>query len=147
VAYTYLDATYTDAYTTCTAAPCTAASPANKSTVAAGNRLPGIPENNFYTAIRWGGDVGLYASINFQYLSDIAVNDLNTIAAPSYELVGADAGYGIELSSLRLDAFVRVNNALDKDYVGSIIVNDGNGRFFEPGSAIGVLAGVSVRWK
>jgi iron complex outermembrane receptor protein len=147
VAYTYLDATYTDAYTTCTAAPCTAASPNNKATVAAGNRLPGIPKNNFYTALRWGADVGLYASINFQSLSDIAVNDLNTIAAPAYEIVGADAGYGIELNSLRLDAFVRVNNALDEAYVGSIIVNDGNGRFFEPGSAVGVLAGVSVRWK
>jgi iron complex outermembrane receptor protein len=147
LAYTYLDATYTDAYTTCTAAPCTVAGAANKAIVAAGNRLPGIPKNNIYSAIRWGSDLGLYASINFQYLSDVAVNDLNTIAAPSYELVGANGGYRVEVGSVHLDGFVRVNNALDKDYVGSIIVNDGNSRYFEPGSGLAVLVGINASWK
>ena len=147
LAFTYLDATYRDAYTTCTAAPCTAASAANKAIVAAGNRLPGTPRNNLYTAIRWGRDLGWYAALNFQYSSDIAVNDLNTVSAPSYGLVGADGGYRVDFSSVRVDTFVRVNNALDKRYVGSIIVNDGNSRFFEPGSGASVLAGVNVTWK
>jgi iron complex outermembrane receptor protein len=147
VAYTYLDATYVDTYTTCIAAPCTAASPVNKGPVSAGNRLPGIPENTFYTAIRWGSDLGFYAAINFQYLSDIEANDRNTVAAPAYELVGANGGYRVEVGSVRLDGFVRVNNALDKDYVGSIIVNDGNSRFFETGSGLAVLVGINASWK
>jgi len=144
VAYTYLEATYTDTYTTCVATPCT---PANKVPVAAGNSLPGIPENSFYAALRWGGDEGLYASANFQSLSDIYVNDLNNRQAPAYEVVGADVGYRLELASFRIDSFVRVNNVLDEDYVGSIIVNDGNSRFFEPGSGTAVLAGITVKWQ
>jgi hypothetical protein len=31
--------------------------------------------------------------------------------------------------------------------VGSIIVNDGNSRFFEPGPPVAVLGGISVSWK
>jgi iron complex outermembrane receptor protein len=100
-----------------------------------------------YAALHWGGAAGFYAGINFQYLSDIAVNDRNTTMAPSYELVGVDAGYRIDLSSLRIDAFVRANNVLDENYVGSIIVNDGNSRFFEPGSPAAVLVGINVKWQ
>ena len=148
VAYTYLEATYSDAYETCTAIPCNAANPQNKATVAAGNRLPGIPENNVYTAIRWNSDFGLYASVNFQHLSDIMVNDLNNrTPAPAYEVFGLDVGYRLELAALLIDSFVRVNNATDEDYVGSIIVNDGNNRFYEPGTGAAVLGGITVRWR
>jgi hypothetical protein len=31
--------------------------------------------------------------------------------------------------------------------VGSIIVNDGNSRFFEPGSPAAVLVGINVKWQ
>jgi iron complex outermembrane recepter protein len=62
-------------------------------------------------------------------------------------LIGLDAGYRIELAAFRIDAFVRVNNVFDEGYVGSIIVNDGNSRFFEPGSGRAVLAGINVKWQ
>ncbi|RBC19577.1 hypothetical protein BRN37_20680, partial [Xanthomonas oryzae pv. oryzae] len=32
-----------------------------------------------------------------------------------------------------LRTFARVDNVLDRQYVGSVIVNDGNGRYYEPG--------------
>jgi iron complex outermembrane receptor protein len=143
LAYTYLDATYTDAYLTCIATPCAAPTVP----VAAGNRLPGIPENNLYASVRFGGDVGFHASLNAQYVGDVAVNDTNTVLAPSYTIAGVEAGYGMEFNQWRLSAFVRVNNAFDEDYVGSIIVNDGNQRFFEPGPPLAVLAGVNIAWK
>jgi iron complex outermembrane receptor protein len=42
---------------------------------------------------------------------------------------------------------VRINNAFNRRYVGSVIVGDGNGRFFEPGPGFNMLAGVSVTMK
>jgi len=144
LAYTYLDATYSDAYRTCTATPCTVPTTVP---VAAGNRLPGIPNNNIYAAIRFGHDQGWYVSLNAQYLSDVATNDVNTVMAPSYELFGASGGYSMELGRCNLSAFVRVNNILDKDYVGSIIVNDGNGRFFEPAPPRAFWGGINITWK
>jgi iron complex outermembrane receptor protein len=72
------------------------------------------------------------------------VYDLNTIAAPAYALFGADVGYGLDLKYSRLNGFLRVNNLLNRHYVGSVIVDDGNSRYFEPGAGFAVLAGVSV---
>jgi len=44
-----------------------------------------------------------------------------------------------------LEVLARVDNLLDRPYVGSVIVNDGNSRFFEPGSPRSGL--LSVRWQ
>ena len=68
LAYTYVDALYSDAYLTCVAAPC--ATPTVL--VASGNRLPGVPKNNVYASVRWGGDLGWRASANAQYVSGVA---------------------------------------------------------------------------
>ena len=51
---TYVDATYSDAYLTCVAAPCVRPTVP----VPAGNRLPGVPRNNAFAALRCGSDLG-----------------------------------------------------------------------------------------
>ncbi|MEJ0036139.1 MAG: TonB-dependent receptor [Gammaproteobacteria bacterium] len=162
IAYTYVEALYSDGYLTCTAAPCRLptsvqqqqailvgqqALPANTAIVAGGNRLPGVPKSNLFASLRWGGELGWQASATGQYITNVAVNDVNTVLAPSYAVFGLSGGYGMELPSGRLNTFVRVNNLFDRDYVGSVIVNDGNGRFFEPGPGTNWLAGFSVTFK
>ena len=97
--------------------------------------------------LRWGEDLGLHASVNAQYVSDVATNDVNSVFAPAYTIFGADTGYGVELQHYRVNGFVRINNLLNRHYVGSVIVDDSNGRYFEPGSGFDVLAGVSVVFK
>ena len=41
-------------------------------------------------------------------------------------------------------AQVRVDNVLDRDYAGTVIVNEGNGRFLEPGAPR--TLSLSLRW-
>ncbi len=143
LAYTYVDAIYNDAYLTCVAAPCA------KPTVlvTSGSRLPGVPKNNLYGIVRWGGDVGWHASANAQFVSAVAVNDVNSVFTPAYTIFGADGGYAFELRDWRVSTFVRINNMLDRRYVGSVIVDDGNSRYFEPGAGFSVLGGVTVTVK
>jgi iron complex outermembrane receptor protein len=143
LAYTYVDAHYSDAYLTCVAAPC--ATPTVL--VAAGNRLPGVPKNNVYAQLRWGADPGWHASANAQYVSNVAVNDVNSVYAPAYAVAGLDGGYGVELHQFKVNAFLRLNNLLNRRYVGSVIVDDGNSRYFEPGPGFNVLGGFSVTMK
>ena len=152
LAYTYVDAHYSDAYLTCIAAPCPKptvppVAGGNRVLVAAGNRLPGVPKNNLYGQIRWGEDLGWHASANAQYVSSVAVNDINSVYAPAYALAGLDGGYGVEVKQFKLNAFLRLNNLLNRRYVGSVIVNDGNGRYYEPGPGFNVLGGFSVTMK
>jgi iron complex outermembrane receptor protein len=143
LAYTYVDAHYSDAYRTCVAAPC--ATPTVL--VRAGNRLPGVPKHNVYAQLRWGEEAGWHASASAQYVSNVAVNDVNSVFAPAYALAGLDGGYGVELRQFKFNAFLRLNNLLNRRYVGSVIVDDGNSRYFEPGPGFNVLGGFSVTMK
>jgi iron complex outermembrane recepter protein len=143
LAYTYIEANYIDAYLTCVAAPC----PRPTALVTAGNRLPGVPKNYAFATLRWGEDLGLHASVNAQYVSDVPTNDLNSVAAPSYTIFGADTGYGVELQHYRVNGFFRINNLFNRHYVGSVIVDDSNSRYFEPGPGFALLGGVTVVFK
>ncbi len=143
LAYTYVDAHYSDAYRTCVAAPCAAPSVL----VAAGKRLPGVPKHNLSAQLRWGEDRGWHASVSGQYVSSVAVNDVNSVLAPAYAVAGLDGGYGIEMNRFRVNTFVRIHNLLNRRYVGSVIVDDGNSRYFEPGPGFSVIGGFSVTMK
>lgn len=141
-AWTWLDASVREAYLACTGAPCTVPStPVDK-----GNKIPGIPESALFAAVQWGGATGWHAGIEGRYLAAVPVNDVNSESAPSYGLLGLDAGYVFAESWGRLRTFVRVDNLLDEEYIGSVIVNDGNGRFYEPGPERSVLAGLRMDW-
>ncbi|RBC69922.1 TonB-dependent receptor, partial [Xanthomonas oryzae pv. oryzae] len=61
------------------------------------------------------------------------VNDLATERAPGDALVNLEASRRWTTTLGALRTFARVDNVLDRQYVGSVIVNDGNGRYYEPG--------------
>ncbi|MBV8852079.1 MAG: TonB-dependent receptor [Sinobacteraceae bacterium] len=143
LAYTYVNAFYSDAYHTCVAAPCRAPS----LLVSAGNRLPGVPKSNLFGLVHWGAELGPHASVSAQYVGAIAVNDANTVFTPSYALAGIDGGYSFDLRAIRLNVFLRLNDLMNRRYVGSVIVDDGNTRYFEPGPGFNLLGGVSALWK
>jgi iron complex outermembrane recepter protein len=140
IAYTYVDAIYVDGYLTCAGTPCAIPN----QPVSSGNRLPGVPHDDAYAGIAWGQPLGWRASLTGQYVSAIAVNDANTEFAAAYPLFDASGGYAAELGSTRLSVFLRLNNLLDRRYAGSIIVDDGNGRYFEPAPGFNVFAGFTA---
>jgi iron complex outermembrane receptor protein len=115
--------------------------------VAAGNRLPGVPKHNVYAQLHWGEELGWHATASAQYITDVAVDDVNDVYAPAYTVAGLDGGFGVELNRVKVNAFLRINNLLNRRYVGSVIVDDGNGRYFEPGPGFNVLGGFSVTMK
>jgi iron complex outermembrane receptor protein len=141
LAYTYLQATYPDAFHTCAAAPC----PTPIVPVAAGNRLPGVPKSDLYATLHWGQESGWHAGAIGQYVTTVAANERNTVFAPAYPVFSVLGGYRAQLRSVRLESFLRINNVLDRHYVGSVIVDDVNQRYFEPGPGFSLLAGVSAR--
>jgi iron complex outermembrane receptor protein len=141
-AYTWLDATFRSPFLTCAGTPCTTPN----TPVAAGARIPGIPKNDLHAALRWGQDQGWRASLQGDYVGAVTVNDLGTDAAPSYFVAAADIGYGFEVSSGHLRTFARIDNLFDRAYAGSVIVNDANGRYFEPAPDRTFMLGVQWQW-
>ena len=128
LAITTLSAKYDDAFKTCTSAPCTAPS----TVVPAGNKLPGVPASSIYIESKWTHATGFSAAIDARRQSKIYVNDLNTDAALAYTLFSARAGYTFNAGSARIAAGIRADNLTNKRYAATVIVNEGNGRYFEP---------------
>ncbi|HEY9107964.1 MAG TPA: TonB-dependent receptor, partial [Roseateles sp.] len=80
-------------------------------------------------------------------LGKVWVNDLNSDAAPGYATLAAHAGYQLKLGAWELGALLRVDNLADRRHAGSVIVNDGNGRFFEPAPGRTWLASANASYR
>jgi iron complex outermembrane receptor protein len=139
-ALTLLDARYSEDFATCTATPCAAPN----QTVRAGNRLPGTARQSLFAALAWAPPEGWRAALEARLLSRVYVNDLNSDAAASYAIAGASAGYLLRSARWRVNVFMRGDNLFGRKYAGSVIVNEGNGRFFEPAPGRTWLAGLSA---
>ena len=68
------------------------------------------------------------------------------MTSPGYLLLNAEAGRNWSIGNSQLRVFARLENLLDKTYVGSVIVNEGNGRFFESGPDFTATIGAQWRW-
>lgn len=132
--YTYLDATFD------------ADIPALGSIaqIPSGNAIPGIAKNQAYASLAWQPSHGLYGGVDVQYMDKVYVNDTNSDAAPSYSVTSANVGYAWVMGDWKVNSFARVDNLFDKNYAGSVIVNDGNRRYFEPADGRNWSAGLRV---
>jgi iron complex outermembrane receptor protein len=143
-AYTRVDATFESPFLTCPAAAnCTTPT----TLVPAGSRIPGVPKSSFYAGLAFGRDIGWNASVQANASSNLAVNDQNTQYAPGFAVLGASVGYGFDLADAAVSTFLRLDNIFDRNYAGSVIVNESNGRYFEPAPGRTVFAGIKVNWK
>ena len=126
LAQTWLDARYRDPFDTCSGTPCT-----RPATIPAGNRIPGTAQSMTAAEIAWLPVRGWRAGAEFRQSSKVYVNDANSDAAASFTTWALHAGYVFDLKGWALAATARIDNLLDRRYAGSVIVNEGNGRYFE----------------
>jgi iron complex outermembrane receptor protein len=114
--------------------------------VPAGARLPGVPSKQAYGELAWKprSMPGLDTALEAQYVDKLYVDEENSDAAPAYAVINARVGYTWTLPRAQWSAFVRVNNVFDRNYAGSVIVDDGNGRFFEPAPGRNWFIGTSI---
>ena len=143
LAITALDATYRDAFGTCTVTPC--ATP--NLVIPAGNRIPGVARTAFFAALNWAPPMGLRAGVELRALSRVYVNDANSDAAAGHAVLGANIGYALTAGPWELSGFVRGDNLFARTYAGSVIVNEGNSRFFEPAPGRTWLASATATLK
>jgi iron complex outermembrane receptor protein len=136
VALTWLNARFAEAF----------ASGTPPQLVPSGNRLPGVPPAQAYGELTWvpGGYGGFNTAVEVQYVGKVYVNDRNTDAAPAYTVTNFRVGLAQATGRATLTEYVRLNNAFDQRYAGSVIVGDANGRFFEPAPGRNWFVGASV---
>jgi iron complex outermembrane recepter protein len=137
--YTYIRAVVEEPYFTCVTTPCNplanpaAPPPASYQLVPAGSFLPALARNALYAGVTWShAPLGFSATLDTVGRSRIYVNDRNTDAAGGYWVLNLHAGFEQDWTHWRFSEFARLDNLANRAYVGTVIVNETNSRFFEP---------------
>ena len=139
-AYSHLDARYRDAFVTCRAPPCQVPD----TLVAAGNRIPATAPDALWAELRWTPASGIDFFAQADAVGRVYADDANTGRAPGHAMLGVGIERHWTLGDVVLDGFARIDNLLDRRAIGSVIVNEGNGRYFEPAPGRGWSLGVSL---
>jgi iron complex outermembrane receptor protein len=135
VAWSWIDAHYRDAFTS--------GSPAV--IIPAGNRLPGVAGSTLYAELIWRHAAsGFHAGVEARRVGRVAVDDSNSEFADSYAVASVRLGLQQRGRQWQFNEFVRVDNVTDRHYAGSVIVADGNRRFYEPAPGRNYLLGVEA---
>lgn len=113
-----------------------------------GGRLPGVPRNQWFAELAWEHRPwGLQAALEWRRTGRIAVDDGNSDFAPAAATANLRLSLGQAVGRWTLREFARLDNLTDKAYAGSVIVNEGNGRFFEPAPGRSWLVGISGSYR
>lgn len=132
-AYTFLSARYRDSIS---------ASP-----ILADNFIPGIPRRSAYVEGSWRhAPSGFMTALELRNVGKVWVNDANSDAAGAYTVVNLRFGFEQTAGGWKLKEFLRVDNLGDRQYAGSVIVNESNQRFFEPAPGRNNLVGISAQF-
>jgi iron complex outermembrane receptor protein len=119
-------------------------------TVPAGNRLPGTPQRNAFAELVWTplrAWSGFNAALELVHTGALYVDDANSDAASASTLLNLRAALAQQAGGWRFSELLRVDNATDRRYAGSVIVNEANKRFFEPALPRRWLLAVTAKYE
>ncbi|MNR90284.1 ferrichrome outer membrane transporter [compost metagenome] len=114
-----------------------------------GNDLPGLPKHVYSAEVQYQHPSGFYAGFNARYASKTWIDYANTLAAPSYTILGAKVGY--EKPGGKWSVFLDLKNLTDKAYATAVNPNynlrgvDNTGALYA-GDGFGAFAGASYRF-
>jgi iron complex outermembrane recepter protein len=134
-------ATYGDDFAICQGAPCTEPT----LIVPAGNRLPGVPAQTVFIRADYRTH-GLDFTAEWRAQSRLPVDDRNTDFAAGAGTANLALQRAFSAAAGNFRAFFRIDNVFDARYIGSVIVNEGNGRFFEPAPGRTWTVGLDARY-
>ncbi len=106
-------------------------------------QLPGIAKLNHYAQLNWSPFANelLKFGLSAVHRAQVAASDNNQVKAPAYDTLDFAASGKIDLG-VQADWWIKLANLTDENYVGSVIVNQTNGRSFESASGRNLVAGV-----
>lgn len=116
--------------------------------IASGRRIPGVAGRSLYTELMWQrADKTWELAVEGRAVGTMAGNDVNTAWAAGYGWLNARWLTRQQIGPWLVTGFLRIDNLLNRSYVGSLIVNQANGQFYEPAPGRQWLLGVKALWR
>lgn len=135
LAYTRLQATYDSNFSN------------SGKTVEKGNYLPGAPQTTLFAELNWKPRDWVSTAVEGMYRSKIYVEDTNQKqAAPAYSVFNWRARFEQKVEHWTFHQTLRLDNLLDRQYIGSVIVGDGNDRYYEAAPGRSWYAGAGAQY-
>ncbi|MFT0476905.1 TonB-dependent receptor family protein [Pseudomonas antarctica] len=136
LAYTRLQATYDSDFI------------GNGKAIDKGNYLPGVPQTTLFAELNWKPRDWVSTAIEGMYRSKVYVEDTNQqSAAPGYSVFNWRARFEQKVEHWTFHQTLRLDNLLDRQYVGSVIVGDGNLRYYEAAPGRSWYAGAGAEYQ
>jgi len=138
IAYTWLSATVKEAYLN------------NGAYVSSGNRIPGVPNQGLFAELLWvKPNKSMETAIEGRVNGSMAVNDSNSdYMAPGYAVMNIRGVVRQEIAGgWSFSQFFRINNILDRSYVGSVIVNQKDFQYYEPAPTRNWMIGAKASYQ
>lgn len=147
-AYTLMRAEYQDPFVCPTSAGTWCTGSVTQRTVSSGNSIPGTYSSTLYAELSWKhAPSGFSTAIEGQHFSKTYVNDLNNEWTDPYTIFNWRGGFAQKMGQWKFGEFVRIENITDRNYVGSIKVNEANKRYYEPSPPRNWLLGVNASYQ
>jgi len=132
LAYSLLDARFDESFRS------------SSTTISSGNQIAGTPRTTLYGELAWKHPAsGFSTAIEARYSDKVYVDDQNSDAAAAYTLVNWRGGFEQHLGGVHFSEFLRIENVMDKNYIGGVLVNSTTP--FAPAPGRNYLLGVSAR--
>jgi iron complex outermembrane receptor protein len=112
--------------------------------VAPGNRIAGTLARTGFAELAWRPRAYDELALELRGQSRLPVNDVNSDFAAGFGLLALRARARIPLAHGWLELLARIDNLANRSVATSVIVNEGNARFFEPAPGRSLL--LSARW-
>ena len=105
-----------------------------------GNKLPGVPEQQFSASLEYNFLGGWGAALQSQYSGNLYADDANQTRVEDYFLVNFRFWKSLE----KISFFCGINNLLDKTYFDNIRINAYGKRYYEPAPMRNFYLGITV---
>jgi len=115
--------------------------------VPAGTRLPGTPDRTAFAELVWSPMNGFSAGVEAVHTGPLQVDDANSDATPASTVLNLRVGLKQDLGGWHFSELLRLDNATNRRYAGSVIVNEANKRYFEPALPRNWLLALTARYE
>ena len=99
-----------------------------------------------YGEVAWASGDGMFTAVEARWSDKVYVNDINDEFADAYTVVNLRLAFQQAFGGWRVTEFARVNNILDEQYVGSVVLNDADRAYYEPSPGRNFIVGASASY-